>query len=136
MLDVSLTPTRNKWCTGWCLWDLLRVGSLARLGFSLGGLLSIHKQAEAATSRATRAKSVVLVFLGGGLSHHDSFDLKPDALEEIRGKYKGIPSSVPGLHVGELLPKMAKVMNKVCLIRSQQHGNDHHETATNWGLSG
>src|SRR6478735_10301565 len=135
MLDISLTPKRNRWCNGWSRRDFLRVGALAPLGLSLGGVLSLQK-ASAASNRASRAKSVVLVFLGGGLSHHDSFDLKPDALEEIRGKYKGIPSSVPGLHVGELLPKMAKVMNKVCLIRSQQHGNDHHETATNWVLSG
>ena len=96
----------------------------------------MQKAAGAASPSSARAKSVVLVYLGGGLSHHDSFDLKPDAMEEIRGKYKGIASSVTGLRVGELLPKMAKVMNKVCLVRSQQHGNDHHETATNWVLSG
>jgi hypothetical protein len=74
--------------------------------------------------------------LGGGLSHHDSFDLKPDAPAEIRGKYSPIPSSVPGLMVGELLPKMAKVMHKLALVRSGAHNNDHHETATNWVLSG
>src|SRR3954469_11671261 len=136
MLDISLTAKRNRWCNGWSRRDFLRVGSLAPLGLSLGGLLSLQKQASAANNHPSRAKSVVLVFLGGGLSHHDSFDLKPDALEEIRGKYKGIPSNVKGLHVGELLPKMAKTMNKVCLVRSQQHGNDHHETATNWVLSG
>ncbi|HEY0456382.1 MAG TPA: DUF1501 domain-containing protein [Verrucomicrobiae bacterium] len=136
MLDISLTSKRNKWCNGWSRRDFLRVGALAPLGLSLGGLFSMQKAAGAASPSSARAKSVVLVYLGGGLSHHDSFDLKPDAMEEIRGKYKGIASSVTGLRVGELLPKMAKVMNKVCLVRSQQHGNDHHETATNWVLSG
>jgi hypothetical protein len=87
-------------------------------------------------SETARAKSVVLVFLGGGLSHHDSFDLKPDAPEEIRGKYKPIATAVPGLHVGELLPLTARVMDKVALVRSGAHNNDHHETATNWVLSG
>lgn len=135
MLDISLTPKRNRWCNGWSRRDFLRVGALAPFGLSLGGLLSAQ-HSFAGSPRSTRAKSVVLVFMGGGLSHHDSFDLKPDAIEEIRGKYKGIPSNVAGLHVGELLPKMAKTMNKVCLVRSQQHGNDHHETATNWVLSG
>ena len=62
--------------------------------------------------------------------------MKPDAVEEIRGRYKSIPSDVTGLHVCELLPNMAKTMKKVALVRSQQHGNDHHETATNWVLSG
>jgi hypothetical protein len=79
---------------------------------------------------------VLLVFLGGGISHHDSFDLKPDAVEEIRGKYTEIPTNVTGLKVGNLLPKMAQTMDKVCLVRSGTHDNDHHETATNWVLSG
>ncbi len=135
MLDISLNQKPNRWCNGWSRRDFLRVGALAPFGLSLGGLLSLGKSATAAP-RGPRAKSVLLVFLGGGISHHDSFDMKPDAVEEIRGKYKGIPSSVAGLHVCELLPKMAKTMDKVALVRSQFHGNDHHETATNWVLSG
>ena len=79
---------------------------------------------------------MILVYLGGGISHHDTFDLKPEAVEEIRGKYQGISTSVPGLQIGELLPGMAKEMDKVSLIRSGTHENDHHETATNWVLCG
>ena len=109
----------------------LRVGGLATLA------LPTVLRAEAGGKRAkARAKSVILVYLGGGLSHHDSFDLKPEATPEIRGKYKPIPSVVPGLQVGELLPMMAKAMDKVALIRSGAHNNDHHETATNWVMSG
>lgn len=133
MLDISLSHRRSTLCNGVSRRDFLRIGALAPLGLSLADLLSSKALAGSA---APRAKSVLLVFLGGGISHHDTFDLKPDAVEEIRGKYKGIPSSVPGLHVGELLPRMAKVMNKVCLVRSGTHENDHHETATNWVLSG
>src|SRR5262245_60940067 len=114
--------------------DSLRVGALSTLGLTLPGLL----RAEAAPKNKgkSRARSVLLVFLGGGLSHHDSFDLKPDAPEEVRGKYKPIPSNVTGLQVSELLPNMARTMDKVCLVRSGAHNNDHHETATNWVLSG
>ena len=133
MLDISLSHRRSTLCNGVSRRDFLRIGALAPLGLSLADLLS-HKALAGAA--APRAKSVLLVFLGGGISHHDTFDLKPGAVEEIRGKYKGIPSSVPGLHVGELLPRMAKVMDKVCLVRSGTHENDHHETATNWVLSG
>ncbi len=133
MLDISLSHRRSTLCNGVSRRDFLRIGALAPLGLSLADLLSCRALAGSA---APRAKSVLLVFLGGGISHHDTFDLKPDAVEEIRGKYRGIPSSVPGLHVGELLPRMAKVMNKVCLVRSGTHENDHHETATNWVLSG
>ena len=136
MIDISLNSKRSRFCNGWSRRDFLRIGVLSPIGLSLGGLLASEKLASAGPARGHRAKSVILVYLGGGLSHHDSFDLKPEANQEIRGKYKGIPSNVTGLHVGELLPKMAKTMDKVCLIRSQQHGNDHHETATNWVLSG
>src|SRR6202035_4139808 len=96
-------------------------------------------QAQAApreSRRDARARSVILVYLGGGLSHHDSFDPKPDAPAEVRGNYKPIATNVPGLHITEMLPHMAKVMNKVTLVRSGAHNNDHHETATNWVMSG
>ncbi|MFM8470941.1 MAG: DUF1501 domain-containing protein [Limisphaerales bacterium] len=134
MLDLRLNPQPHRFCNGWARRDFLRVGALAPLGLALPSLLAAEK--AAGTDKKARAKSVVLVFLGGGLSHHDSFDLKPDASSEIRGKYTEIPTNVPGLHVGELLPKMAKTMDKLTLVRSGAHNNDHHETATNWVLSG
>jgi uncharacterized protein (DUF1501 family) len=132
MLDFSLSPSRHRLCSGLSRRDFLRIGALAPLGLSLPQLLASEK---AAAGKA-RAKSVILVFLGGGISHHDSFDPKPDAVEQIRGKYKSITTNVPGLNVTELLPNMAKVMDKVALVRSGSHENDHHETATNWVLSG
>ena len=132
MLDFSLSPSHHRLCSGVSRRDFLRIGALAPLGLSLPQLLA----AEKAGAGKARAKSVILVYLGGGISHHDSFDPKPDAVEEIRGKYKSIASNVPGLHVTELLPNMAKVMDKVALVRSGSHENDHHETASNWVLSG
>ena len=125
MFDLSFQRARR---------DFLRVGSLAPLGLSLPALL--QSQAEADNTRTRRAKSVILVYLGGGLSHHDSFDLKPDGSADARGKYSPIASNVPGLVVGELLPMMAQTMDKVCLHRGGAHNNDHHETATNWVMSG
>jgi hypothetical protein len=113
--------------------DFLRVGGLTSLGLSLPALLESQAQAD---DKSRRAKSVIMVYLGGGLSHHDSFDPKPDAVAEIRGKYQPIASNVPGLMVGELMPMMAQTMDKVCLHRGGAHNNDHHETATNWVMSG
>jgi hypothetical protein len=132
MLDVSLSRTASRRCDGATRRDFLRVGGLA--GLSLPLLLQM--EAKAAKAARPPARSVILVFLGGGLSHHDTFDLKPDAPEEVRGKYRPIPSAVPGLQVGELLPKTARVMDRLTLVRSGAHTNDHHETATNWVLSG
>jgi hypothetical protein len=131
MFEVSLARKSSRLCSGISRRNFIRVGALAPLGLSLPELL-----ASEAYSQRARAKSVILVFLGGGLSHHDSFDMKPDAVEQIRGKYQSIGTNVAGLHVCELLPKTAQVMNKVTLVRSGTHENDHHETATNWVLSG
>ncbi|RYD76075.1 MAG: DUF1501 domain-containing protein, partial [Verrucomicrobiaceae bacterium] len=137
MLDISPTPQCSRLCNGVSRRDFLRVGALAPLGLSLANILSLEKaQAASGALGYGRAKSVILVFLGGGISHHDTFDPKADAVEEIRGKYSQITTNVPGLHVTELLPKMAQTMDKVALIRSGTHENDHHETATNWVLSG
>ncbi|HWB03354.1 MAG TPA: DUF1501 domain-containing protein [Verrucomicrobiales bacterium] len=131
MLHVVPSSDRHRFCDGTSRRGFLRLGALAPLGLSLPRLL-----ASDAPGKQTRAKSVILVYLGGGISHHDSFDMKPDAVEQIRGKYKAIPTSVPGLNICELLPKTAQIMNKVTLVRSGTHENDHHETASNWVLSG
>lgn len=135
MLDISFDQKRHRFCNGITRRDFLRVGALAPMGLSLAQLLAAQKTIAGGVTKA-RAKSVVLVYLGGGISHHDTFDPKTEAVEEIRGKYKTIPTNVTGLHVTELLPKMAKTMDKVCLVRSGTHENDHHETATNWVLCG
>lgn len=153
MLDVTLDGRVSRTCDGVSRRDFLRVGSLGAVGLSLPAMLASQSARTASASELkdkaagklgsdkspatkSRAKSVIVVYLGGGMSHHDTFDLKPDAPEEIRGKYAGIKSVVPGLTVGEMLPKMARVMDKVTLVRGGAHNNDHHETATNWVLSG
>jgi len=144
MLDLNLGPSAARFCNGTSRRNFIRVGALAPIGLTLANLLALERaggstprsQIPIAPRRTPRAKSVVLVFLGGGLSHHDSFDPKPNAVSEIRGKYGTIPTSVPGVHVTELLPEMAKQLNKVARVRSGSHENDHHETATNWVLSG
>src|SRR4029079_10357778 len=87
MLDVFLGGRPTRTCDGASRRDFLRVGSLGLAGLSLPGLL----RAESGVKKsAPRAKSVVLVYLGGGISHHDSFDLKPDAPDDVRGKYAPI----------------------------------------------
>ena len=135
MLDIVLSRRPHSTCTGHSRRSFLRAGALA--GLSLPTLLRAEAQAaKKGTAKGARAKSVVLVYLGGGLSHHDTFDLKPDAPDDIKGKYGSIGTSVPGLRIGEKLPLMAQAMNKIALVRSGAHNNDHHETATNWVLSG
>ncbi|MFQ3594040.1 MAG: DUF1501 domain-containing protein [Gemmataceae bacterium] len=140
MLDLYLGGADRRG-NGLSRRHFLRVGAVGSLS------LATALQAQAASntsglsnsssaSKKPRAKAVILVFLGGGLSHHDSFDLKPEAPPEIRGNYKPIATSVPGLQISEMLPRLAKVMHQIALVRSGAHNNDHHETASNWVLSG
>jgi Protein of unknown function (DUF1501) len=138
MLDIFLGRQRAR-CDGVSRRDFLRVGAVAGLGLTLPRLLEAQARANEPPTRShagPRARSVILVYLGGGLSHHDSFDLKPDAPAEIRGIYRPIASNVPGTWIGELLPRMSRIMDRVALVRSGAHNNDHHETATNWAMSG
>ena len=136
MLDIHLSR-RSTTCNGLTRRDFLRVGGLGLVGLSLADALRLEAHSEEKShGKQPRAKSIVLVYLGGGLSHHDSFDMKLEAPEEIRGKYGSIGSKVSGLRVCELLPKMSQTMDKLTLVRSGSHNNDHHETATNWVLSG
>src|SRR5712672_1664890 len=136
MLDIAMARRQSLRCDGVSRRDFLRVGALAGVSLSLPRLLQAEAAAAADGRSRAKRRSVILLYLGGGLSHHDSFDLKPDAPPEIRGKYKPIGTNVAGLQIGELLPYMAKAMDKVALVRSGAHNNDHHETATNWALSG
>src|SRR5262249_3095826 len=131
MFDI-LFGRGSRQCDGVSRRDFLRLGAVGSL--ALPALL--QSEAQARKAHKARAKSVILVFLGGGLSHHDSFDPKPEAPAEVKGKYTTIATSVTGLRITEMLPRMAKVMNKITLVRSGAHKNDHHETATNWVLSG
>src|SRR5438067_7231563 len=106
MLDILFPGRPARTCDGTTRRDFLRVGSLGLAGLSLPALLRAEARAGAGGARKAgggRAKSVVLVFLGGGLSHHDTFDPKPDAPDDIRGKYAPIGTAVPGLTVGEKL---------------------------------
>jgi uncharacterized protein (DUF1501 family) len=138
MLDIVFPGCSTGNRDGQTRRDFLRAGSLGLAGLSLPALVRANARESEANAKKlnAKAKSVILVFLGGGISHLDSFDPKPDAPADIRGKYRPINTNVPGLTIGEMLPLMAKVMDRVTLVRSASHNNQHHETATNWVLSG
>ncbi len=137
MLDIIFGSKSTRQCNGLSRRDALKVGTLGAFGLSLPTILQAEAQATTRDDRRQpRAKSVILVYLGGGLSHHDSFDPKPNAPEEVRGIYSPINTNVTGIRISEKLSRMARIMDKVALIRGGSHNNDHHETATNWVLCG
>ena len=83
-----------------------------------------------------KAKAIILIFNGGAPSHLDLWDPKPDAPPEIRGIFSTIKTNVPGLHISELLPRMAKRMDKLALIRSVHHGHSSHNGGMHWATVG
>src|SRR6516165_8136420 len=96
-------------CQGLSRRELLRAGGLGLLGLSLPRLLQAEAQAATERRHPTfgEAKSCLIVFLNGGASHHDTFDMKPDAPPEIRGEFNPIDSNVPGIRVCEHLPRVS-----------------------------
>jgi hypothetical protein len=104
---------------------LLQIGGIGALGLGLPELL--RAGAPAPGSRRGREKSCIFIVQYGGASHIDSFDPRPDAPDEMRGPYRPIATSVPGVRVGELLPRLARMADLFCLVRSMTHGNGGHD---------
>src|SRR5262245_42967683 len=123
--------------------EFIQVGFSGLLGLGMPQFLA---NTAAASSRAgaggrggpapPRAKSVILVFLTGGLSHLDSFDMKPDAPEGIRGSFHPIATKAPGIHISEHLPGLAGLADKLAIVRTMSHAFTNHLNATHEVLTG
>jgi hypothetical protein len=122
--------------------EFIQVGFSGLLGLGLsdwlGARAGVLRAATGSRSRPApnRAKSVILVFLTGGLSHLDSFDMKPDAPEGIRGDFHPIATKVPGIHVCEHLPGLAALADKLAIVRTMAHSFTNHLNATHEVLTG
>jgi Protein of unknown function (DUF1501) len=114
--------------------DLLHVGAAGMIGLSLPGLL----RAKAATSGAarTKARSLILFVLEGGPAHQDLWDMKPDAPLEVRGEFKPIATTVPGVSFCEHLPLLARQAHHMTLIRSVHHTVGDHNAGAYLALTG
>jgi Protein of unknown function (DUF1501) len=115
--------------------ELLQAGGISLLGLSLPRFL----QADEARKNRSRsqADACILIFLNGGPSHLDMWDMKPNAPAEIRGEFKPMPTTVPGLNLSEHLPRLARLMHRCTLVRSVHHSvNNAHAAAVYTGLTG
>src|SRR5881394_1145555 len=121
---------------------LLKVGGLGLLGLSLPKLLRAEAHSETrklkvgTRSSKARAKSVIFLYQFGGPSHIDMLDMKPEAPEGIRGSHKPVSTKADGIAISEHLPRLAKVMDKVTLIRSMHHHMKNHNPASYYALTG
>lgn len=114
--------------------SLLQAGGLGLLQAGLGRLAAAP--ARTGVHGVGKAQSVILIFNGGAPSHLDLWDPKPGAPQEIRGEFGTIRTNVPGIHVSELLPQMAKRMDKLALIRSVHHSHSSHNGGMYWATAG
>ena len=105
--------------------EMLRIGGLGLSGLSLPGLLSRPTSAKASNASKPasfgKAKNCIVLFLSGGMSHHDTFDPKPHAPADVRGDFQTIGTSLPGQRITEHLPRSAKLMDRATVIRSMTH---------------
>ena len=132
----------GRYCDGVSRRSFLKIGVAGMASVGLPGLLRA-KEETALRAGTTRNTSVILLWLDGGPSHMDLYDMKPDAPAEYRGIWKPIKTKVPGFDITEMFPKQARVTDKFSMVRSLHHDTGDHFaaghrmlTAKDLGVSG
>ncbi|MCI0681358.1 MAG: DUF1501 domain-containing protein [Gemmataceae bacterium] len=122
----TIGHAKVRTCQGMTRREMLRIGGLGIAGLTLADWFRSQHVSARPGSGARRDVSCIFLWLDGGPSHLETFDPKPDTPDTIRGPYGAIPTNVPGVHISELLPMLARHMDKCALIRSMNHGIDAH----------
>jgi hypothetical protein len=132
-----MTIRLHRDCEGFHRRDFLALGTAGLLGLTLPDLLRLEARAKerdekgaSAPGSKRRAKAVILLWLGGGPSHLDMWDIKTGAPDNIRGEFKPVATSVPGAQICEHLPKVARALDKMTVVRSLYHTIPSHGPAT------
>lgn len=114
--------------------EAIRIGALGVGGLTLPNLLRGQESSSAMV--APKAKSAIILFLSGGPAQMDMWDPKPDAPEEVRGTFAPIQTRVPGVLLGEHLPRMARLADKFSILRAVRHKQSNHPAAAYWMMIG
>jgi hypothetical protein len=133
---LSVNGRGVRLCDGLTRREALRVGGLGFTGLAWPGLLRARTTPAKPTDGFGRAKSCIIVFNYGGPSHLDLWDLKPDAPKEIRGEFKPAATSVPGVSIGEHLPRLARLAHRYTIVRSVTHRDNDHAIGAYLSLTG
>jgi hypothetical protein len=132
---LTIYGDKHRFCDGVSRRNFLKIGGLALGGLSLPQILRAQEQSGTRISH----KAIIMVFLPGGPPHQDMFDLKMEAPAEIRGEFKPISTNVPGLEICELMPRLARMMDKFAVIRTivgATGGHDSYQCLSGWGDGG
>jgi len=134
---LTLWGAREKFCDGLSRRNFLKIGALGAgaLGVNLSLADILRLRAQAGTASTTKNKAAILIYLPGGPSHMDMYDLKPDAPKEFRGEFNPIATNVPGVQICEHFPLQAKMWDKLACIRSLVSVDEHSDTLVMTGYS-
>ena len=132
---LNVLGKAHRYCDGLTRRDVLQVGTLAAGGSTLAALLA-RKAAANPTKKPVPNTAVIQIFCGGGPSHIDMYDPKPNAPREIRGEFDAIPTNVPGIYVSEHLSHHTGVMDKLAIVRTVAHSNSVHLPSSHLVLTG
>lgn len=131
---LQINGSARRLCDGVTRRELLQIGSLAPLGLSLSDTLQSSAEAAPGARQESPAKACILLFLFGSPPQHETFDPKPEAAAEIQGEMGAISTSVPGYQIGEGLPQIARIADRLTVVRSMTHPFPVHGVA--YALSG
>ncbi len=135
MFDVSIS---RRWtdCDGSTRRDFIKIGALGLTGLTLADLNRTRAATQAKNPSPTRNTSVVWLWLGGGPTHVETFDPKPEAPVEFRSVTGVVKTNIPGISIGGTFPKLAAHADKMAFVRSFAHRNSGHGGGTHWVMTG
>jgi len=123
-------------CDGTLRRDFLQLGLRGLMGYGLCDLMRFKAQAAAASGKLPKNINCIMIWLDGGPSHFETFDPKPDAPAEIRGKFPTVATAVPGVHFSEPVSKLAGVFDKFTVVRSIAHRDPNHGGGNHYMMTG
>src|SRR5262249_12432014 len=126
MLTLLGPRVSGRMCDGLSRRDFLRIGALGLGGLTLADLLRLRAEGNVRADSAHNAG--IMVYLPGGRSHIDMYDLKPDAPAEYRGEFRPIRTNVPGIDICELMPQQAKIADRFAILRGLKTQGNHDPT--------
>ncbi len=130
---LNLLGSKQNFCDGVNRRNFLKIGAFGA-GLSLADLLRLRAQANPAARTNSTPKAAIMIYLPGGPSHIDMYDLKPDAPMEYRGEFKPIQTSVPGVQICEHMPRQARIWDKLAVVRSCIGTDEHSDSGVMTGF--
>jgi hypothetical protein len=131
---LTLLGAKQQFCDGISRRSFLKIGAFGA-GLTLADMLRSRSAANTTASRSSSRKAAIMIYLPGGPSHMDMYDLKPEAPVEYRGEFRPIATKVPGVQICELMPQQARMFDKLAVIRSIVSVDEHSDSLVMTGFS-